>query len=112
MVPDPTCGELPSGCKRATITAPWRSRPIFTTAMGKLLVTTGHKIFRLLTPADYNTLLAGGMAFHQEISVPVKGEYYLRTAIHDLVSGTGGRGGDSGRAGCETGAAAGASGGV
>jgi len=53
---------------------------------GKLLVTTGHRIFRLLTPADYNTLLTGGMAFHQEISVPVKGEHYLRTAIHDLVS--------------------------
>jgi VWFA-related protein len=53
---------------------------------GKLLVTTGHRIFRLLTPADYNTLLSGGMAFHQEISVPVKGEHYLRTAIHDLVS--------------------------
>jgi len=53
---------------------------------GKLLVTTGHRIFRLLTPADYNTLLTGGMAFHQEISVPVKGEHYLRTAIHDLIS--------------------------
>ena len=53
---------------------------------GRLLVMTGHKIFRLLTPADYNTLLTGGMAFHQEISVPVKGEHYLRTAIHDLVS--------------------------
>ena len=26
------------------------------------------------------------MAFHQEISVPVKGQYYLRTAIHDMVS--------------------------
>jgi hypothetical protein len=27
-----------------------------------------------------------GMAFHQEVSVPVKGRYYLRTAIHDLNS--------------------------
>ena len=27
-----------------------------------------------------------GIAFHQEISVPVKGQYFLRTAIHDMVS--------------------------
>ncbi|HUD23417.1 MAG TPA: VWA domain-containing protein [Acidobacteriaceae bacterium] len=53
---------------------------------GKLLVTTGNRVFRMLTPADYKTLLSGGMAFHQEISVPVKGQYYLRTAIHDMVS--------------------------
>ena len=26
------------------------------------------------------------MAFHQEISVPVRGQYYLRTAIHDMIS--------------------------
>jgi hypothetical protein len=26
------------------------------------------------------------MAFHQEISVPVKGQYFLRTAIHDMNS--------------------------
>jgi len=53
---------------------------------GKLLVTTGHRVFRRLSPDDYNKLLTGGMAFHQEISVPVKGQYYLRTAIHDMVS--------------------------
>ncbi len=53
---------------------------------GKLLVTTGNRVFRLLTPPDYNKLLAGGMAFHQEISVPVNGVHFLRTAIHDLVS--------------------------
>ena len=53
---------------------------------GQLLVTVGNRIYRGLTPADYAKLLAGGMAFHQEISVPVKGEHYLRTAIHDMVS--------------------------
>jgi len=53
---------------------------------GKLLVTTGHRVFRKLSPDDYKTLLTGGMAFHQEISVPVKGQYYLRTAIHDMIS--------------------------
>jgi VWFA-related protein len=53
---------------------------------GQLLVTVGNRIYRHLTPADYTKLLGGGMAFHQEVSVPVKGEHYLRTAIHDMVS--------------------------
>src|SRR5580698_5667183 len=30
--------------------------------------------------------MAVRMAFHQEISVPVKGQYFIRTAIHDMVS--------------------------
>lgn len=25
-----------------------------------------------------------GLPFHQEVSVPVNGEYYLRTAVHDM----------------------------
>jgi VWFA-related protein len=53
---------------------------------GQLLVTTGNRIYRKLTPAQYVQLLGGNMAFHQQISVPVKGEHYLRTAIHDMVS--------------------------
>jgi VWFA-related protein len=53
---------------------------------GQLLVTAGNRIYRRLAPEDYAKLLAGGMAFHQQISVPVKGEHYLRTAIHDMVS--------------------------
>jgi hypothetical protein len=40
----------------------------------------------MLTPDDYAKMLTTGMAFHQEISVPVKGQYYIRTAIHDLTS--------------------------
>ena len=53
---------------------------------GQLLVTVGNRIYRGLDQAAYQRLLAGGMAFHQEVSVPVKGEHYLRTAIHDMVS--------------------------
>ena len=53
---------------------------------GQLLVTVGNRVYRRLAPEDYAKLLAGGMAFHQQISVPVKGEHYLRTAIHDMVS--------------------------
>jgi hypothetical protein len=53
---------------------------------GDKLITASNRLHTRLTPAEYNTLLTGGMAFHQQISVPVKGQYYLRTAIHDMVS--------------------------
>jgi len=53
---------------------------------GDKLITASNRLHTRLTPAEYNTLLSGGMAFHQQISVPVKGQYYLRTAIHDMVS--------------------------
>jgi len=53
---------------------------------GDKLITASNRLHRLLTPAQYNQLLSGVMAFHQQISVPVKGQYYLRTAIHDLIS--------------------------
>jgi VWFA-related protein len=53
---------------------------------GEKVITASNRLHNLLTPADYKKLLAGGMAFHQQISVPAKGEYYLRTAIHDMVS--------------------------
>jgi VWFA-related protein len=53
---------------------------------GDKLITASNRLHTRLTPAEYDTLLSGGMAFHQQISVPVKGQYYLRTAIHDMVS--------------------------
>ncbi len=53
---------------------------------GEKLITVSNRLHTKLTPAEYTRLLAGGMAFHQEISVPVKGQYFLRTAIHDMTS--------------------------
>jgi VWFA-related protein len=53
---------------------------------GEKVITASNRLHTRLTPAEYNTLLAGGMAFHQQVSVPVKGKYFLRTAIHDMVS--------------------------
>jgi hypothetical protein len=53
---------------------------------GDKLITASNRLHSLLTPAEYEDMLKGKMAFHQEISVPVKGQYYLRTAIHDMVS--------------------------
>lgn len=41
-----------------------------------------------ITAAKKATMLKSGMQFHQEISVPVKGHYYLRAGIHDRVGDT------------------------
>ena len=53
---------------------------------GVLLVATNASTRATLSPANYAEMLHTGMAFHQEISVPVKGQYYLRTAVHDVTS--------------------------
>lgn len=53
---------------------------------GERLITASNRLHTVLTPGDYKKLLAGGLAFHQMVSVPVKGQYFLRTAIHDMVS--------------------------
>jgi VWFA-related protein len=39
-----------------------------------------------VTAAKKATMLKSGMQFHQEISVPVKGDYYIRAGIHDRVN--------------------------
>ena len=85
MVPDPravTCQQDPNGNRHCAL-------EIWTYVYngdGQLLVTTGNRLHALLTPAEYSKMLAGGMAFHQEISVPVKGLHFLRTGIHDMES--------------------------
>ncbi len=55
-------------------------------AEGEKLISASNRFNARLTPASYAKLLSAGMAFHQEISVPLKGQYFLRTAIHDLNS--------------------------
>jgi hypothetical protein len=39
-----------------------------------------------ITAAKKATMMKSGMQFHQEISVPVKGDYYIRAGIHDRVN--------------------------
>jgi VWFA-related protein len=39
-----------------------------------------------LAPALYDRALHTGLFFHQEISVPLKGEFYLRIGVHDDVA--------------------------
>jgi hypothetical protein len=53
---------------------------------GQLLIMAHNAVSQSMSAADYAKLQNSGMAFHQEVSVPVKGQYYLRTSIHDLNS--------------------------
>jgi len=39
-----------------------------------------------LAPTHYERALHSGLFFHQEISVPVKGEFYLRIGVHDEIA--------------------------
>jgi VWFA-related protein len=40
-----------------------------------------------LSPSEYVTTLRTGVPYHAEISVPARGEFFVRTAVHDLASG-------------------------
>jgi VWFA-related protein len=85
LVPDPhavSCQQEPSGNRHCALEI-WTF--VYNTD-GQKLITASNRLRTMLTPADYAQLLTGGMAFHQEISVPVKGQYFIRTAIHDMVS--------------------------
>jgi hypothetical protein len=53
---------------------------------GKLLNTSSRVDERTLTPALYSRSLHAGLLFHQEISVPVKGDYFLRIGVHDVTA--------------------------
>jgi hypothetical protein len=53
---------------------------------GTLINRTGDTVHADLSTANFAHFLQTPLSFNQEISVPVKGEYFLRIAIHDLVS--------------------------
>ena len=53
---------------------------------GGLINSLSATVRGTLPPANYAKAMQTGIQYHQEISVPVKGEYFLRTAIHDLDS--------------------------
>jgi VWFA-related protein len=53
---------------------------------GRVVVASSNIIDSSVTPTGYAALLHGGFPFHQEISVPTKGDYTLRTGIHDITS--------------------------
>ena len=85
LVPDPkavSCSQEASGDRHCAIEV-WT---FIYNSDGQKLITASNRLHTKLTPAQYAEMLKGNLAFHQEISVPVKGQYFLRTAIHDMVS--------------------------
>ena len=51
---------------------------------GALINTAVQKAHGNLSLSTYANMKHTGLPFHQEISVPVSGRYYLRTSVHDL----------------------------
>jgi VWFA-related protein len=53
---------------------------------GRLINTSSRIDDADLTPALYKLALHSGLFFHQEISVPIRGEFYLRIGVHDVTA--------------------------
>jgi VWFA-related protein len=52
---------------------------------GNLVNVTEDKTQANLTAAAYANMMGHGIPWHQEISVPVKGTFYLRIGLHDFI---------------------------
>jgi VWFA-related protein len=52
---------------------------------GNLINLTEDKVKANITPTAYADLLHHGILWRQDISVPVKGDFYLRIGLHDLI---------------------------
>ncbi len=52
-------------------------------ANGKLVDSVGQSIETMVTPTEYAQFQQSGVPYHQEVSVPAKGEYSLRIAMRD-----------------------------
>ena len=50
---------------------------------GTLIDTTAKSIRTNLPPEGYKQMFQHGLQFHEEISVPLRGDYYLRIGLHD-----------------------------
>jgi hypothetical protein len=55
-------------------------------ANGVLIDTAVQKARGNLSLSSYANMTRTGLPFHQEVSVPVDGDYYLRISLHDLVT--------------------------
>jgi VWFA-related protein len=53
---------------------------------GQLVNTVSDTLVATLTTAQRNKLIHGGFPFHQEVSVPLNGDYSLRIGVHDFNS--------------------------
>jgi hypothetical protein len=52
---------------------------------GAILNSTGSKVEINATLDEIKTMLSKGIFRHEEISAPLKGQYFLRIAVHDLL---------------------------
>jgi hypothetical protein len=51
---------------------------------GELLNSQGNSIHIAAPLEDVKKMISQGLLFHEEISAPAKGEYFLRIAVHEL----------------------------
>jgi hypothetical protein len=51
---------------------------------GVLVNRISRAVPATLTPDQYRNVMQHGFPYHQEISVPVKGQYSIRTGVHDI----------------------------
>jgi hypothetical protein len=51
---------------------------------GQLITRAGNEVHANLPPEGYAALFRGGLHFVQQISVPDKGDYFLRIGVHDM----------------------------
>jgi hypothetical protein len=51
---------------------------------GVLISTAVEKAHGNLSLSSYANMRHTGLPFHQEVSVPASGQYYIRTSVHDL----------------------------
>jgi VWFA-related protein len=50
---------------------------------GVLIATTGNRITADIPQGAYLAMMKGGMQYQQEVSVPAKGEYFMRLGVRD-----------------------------
>jgi VWFA-related protein len=54
---------------------------------GVLVASTGNRVKSDLSPERYQAMLKGGIQYQQQISIPIKGNYFLRVGLRDIPSG-------------------------
>lgn len=53
-----------------------------------LQTAVSNELQGAMTEAEYKQVLKNGLQIHQQLSVPAKGESYIRTGVHDQTANT------------------------
>ena len=51
---------------------------------GNSVIVAGNPVYANFNRQEYEKISHVGIPYHQEVSVPAKGDYYLRIIVHDL----------------------------